>query len=92
MKTATVDDLENRLAVVLGWLQSGEDVVVKAPAKAAANQQTEGAVDWTKSAVFRRPMTPVDLSKSTVYRDRTGEPVLSQADLDALFDHLRGPY
>ena len=75
MKTATVDDLENRLSVVLGWLQSGEDVVVKAPAKAAANQRTEAAVDWTQSGAFR---------------DRTGERMLTAEETVELYESYKG--
>jgi len=76
MKTATLDDLRNRLSTIVEWVENGEDVVVKGASP-------------TKPV---RPATPVDLSKSSVHRDRTGEPVLSQADLDALFDHMRGSY
>ena len=90
MKTATLEDLQTRLPAVLAWVRSGEDVIVKGEPVARPAEEDE-KVDWSKSAVFKRP-NPVDLSNSTVYRDRTGEPVLSQADLDALFDHLRGPY
>ena len=91
MKTATLEDLQTRLPAVLAWVRSGEDVIVKGEPVARIASEEDEMVDWSKSAVFKRP-NPVDLSKSTVYRDRTGEPVLSQEDLDALFDHLRGPY
>ena len=38
----------------------------------------EEKVDWSKSAVFKRP--------------KSDRPVLTQKDLDELFDDLRGPY
>ena len=79
MKTATLEDLETRLPTILDWVKSGEDVIVKGASP-------------THPAKPVLPTTRVDLSKSSVYRDRTGDPVLSQEDLDALFDHMRGPY
>ena len=80
MKTATLDDLQTRLPTVLAWVRGGEDVMVKGEPPAAAPPavpQAERTVDWTKSAAFRRPR---------------GEPILSQQDLDELFEHMRGPY
>jgi len=77
MKTATVDDLENRLSVVLGWLQSGEDVVVKAPSKSVSNQRAEEAVDWTQSGAFR---------------DRTGERMLTPEETAELYESYKGDY
>ena len=78
MKTATLHDLQTRLGTVLDWVRSGEDVVVKGEPVAPPAQQEEKKVDWTKSAAFQR--------------DRTGEPVLTQQDIDELFDYMRGPY
>lgn len=58
-------------------------------------------LDWLRSGedviVKAEPIAPpveetVDSSKSAAFRDRTGETVLSQTELDALFDHMRGPY
>ena len=77
MKTATLNDLQTRLSTVVAWLQSGEDVVVKGEPVAPPVPLEEKKVDWTKS---------------TGFRDRTGETVLSQQDLDELFDDMRGPY
>jgi len=51
MKTATIDDLRHRLAMVFSWLESGEDVVVKSSATTPAGGATR--VDWTQSAAFR---------------------------------------
>lgn len=79
MKTATLEDLETRLPTILDWVKSGEDVIVKG---ASPTHPTKPVL----------PKARVDLSKSSVYRDRTGDPVLSQEDLDALSDHMRGPY
>ena len=76
MKTATLEDLQTRLPAVLAWVESGEDVVVKGE-PVAQLPAADAAVDWRKS---------------TAFRDRTGEPVLSQQDLTELFDDLRGPY
>ena len=78
MKTATLHDLQTRLGTVLDWVRSGEDVVVKGEPVAPLALQEEKKVDWTKSAAFQR--------------DRTGEPVLTQQDIDELFDYMRGPY
>lgn len=69
-----MEDLQTRLSVILGWLHGGEDVMVKGRAPALPPPE-EAEVDWRKSAAFR---------------DRTGEPVLSQEDLDELFDEMRG--
>lgn len=76
MKTATLEDLKTRLAVIVGWVEQGEDVVVKGEPTARTGAPDE-KVDWSKSAVFRR---------------RKGEPVLSQQDLDELFEDMRGPF
>ena len=78
MKTATLNDLQTRLSTVLAWVQSGEDVVVKGEPVAPPAPQEEKKVDWSKSAAF--------------LRDRTGESVLTQQDLDELFEDMRGPY
>jgi antitoxin (DNA-binding transcriptional repressor) of toxin-antitoxin stability system len=77
MKTATLNDLQTRLSTVLEWVRGGEDVVVKGEPVAQPVPLVEKEVDWSKSAVFRRPK---------------GEPVLTQKDLDELFDYMRGPY
>ena len=77
MQTATLDDLRNRLPTILAWLESGEDVVVKGKPVAPPETTAEKKADW---------------SKSTGFRDRTGETVLNQRDLDELFDDMRGPY
>ena len=77
VKTATLHDLQTRLGTILAWVQGGEDVVVKGEPVAPAETTAEKKVDWSKSAAFR---------------DRTGEPVLTQQDIDELFDYMRGPY
>lgn len=51
MKTATIDDLRHRLAMVFSWLESGEDVVVKSSPTAQSSRA--GRVDWSQSAAFR---------------------------------------
>lgn len=76
MKSATLEDLKTRLAVIVGWVEQGEDVVVKGE-PATTTARPDESVDWSESAVFRR---------------RKGEPVLSQQDLDELFEDMRGPY
>ena len=80
MKTATIHDLKTRLPMIFSWLEAGEDVVVKSrPTKSAeASTQSQTQVDWSKSVVFKRPIS--------------NPPLLSQADLDELFDDMRGPY
>ena len=48
-----------------------------------------------KGEPLARPEAPeqeVDWTKSAAFRDRTGEPVLTQRDLDELFEEMRGPY
>ncbi len=76
MKTATLNDLRTRLATIVEWVEHGEDVVVKGEPKPQP----------------AAPQTPVDWSKSAVFRDRTGEPVLTQREVDELFEDMRGPY
>lgn len=79
MKTATAHDLLTRLPTILSWLENGEEVVVKP--KTVQNTETMSAelkVDWTKSAAFQR--------------DRTGEPKLSQQDLDSLYEEMGSRY
>jgi len=76
VKTATLDDLKTRLATIVGWVERGEDVMVKG--KRLPQPTT--------------PQTSVDWSKSAAFRDRTGEPVLTRQDLDELFEDMRGPY
>jgi antitoxin (DNA-binding transcriptional repressor) of toxin-antitoxin stability system len=77
MKTVTLNDLQTRLPTVLGWVRGGEDVMVKGEHVARPVAQPEPRVDW---------------SQSTGFRDRTGETVLTQHDLDELFEDMRGPY
>ena len=77
MKTATLEDLQTRLPAVLAWVRSGEDVIVKGEPVARTASEEE-KVDWSKSAVFKRP--------------KSDRPVLTQEDLDELFNDLRGPY
>ena len=76
MKTATADDLVNRLPTILAWLEAGEDVVVKPraaslPAATAAKPQ----VDWTQSVAFR---------------DRTGERALNAEETAELYESIKG--
>lgn len=78
MKTATMDDLRHRLGMVFAWLEAGEDVVVKAPAPVPADSSDENSVDWSQSAVFKRPLS--------------AKPLLSKSDIDELFEDLRSPY
>ena len=62
--------------MIVGWVEHGEDVVVKGES-IARSEALESKVDWSKSSVFRR---------------HKGEPVLTQQDLDELFHDMRGPY
>ena len=79
MKTATLNDLQTRLATVVAWVRSGEDVVVKGERVAPPAPLEEKKVDWTKSAAFR---------------DRTGEPMLkmSKEELQEFYGEMRGSY
>ena len=77
MRTATLEDLQTRLPAILTWVRSGEDVIVKGE-PIPRTEAEEEKVDWSKSAVFKRP--------------KSDRPVLTQEDLDELFDDLRGPY
>ena len=100
MKTVTAWDLQTRLPTILAWLEAGEEVMVKPKEKQeekktnviekAETKQTmvyfdrsgksvPATTEWqSKSAVFQRPLAP--------------EPVLSQSDLDELYDDLHGTY
>lgn len=76
MKTATADDLVNRLPTILAWLEAGEVVVVKPkaaslPAVTVAKLQ----VDWSQSAAFR---------------ERTGERVLNAEETAELYECIKG--
>ncbi len=77
MKTATIHDLQTRLPTILAWLEAGEEVMVK-PKAATPAPPGEKKVDWTQSAAFMR--------------DRTGEPLLSQQDLDELYEEMGSRY
>lgn len=76
MRTATAHDLMTRLPTILAWLEAGEEVVVKP--KVMKVTAVEPQVDWTTSAAFQR--------------DRQGEPVLSQQDLNELYEEMGGRY
>lgn len=79
MKTATAHDLLTRLPTILAWLEAGEEVVVKPKVgKPTKATQAEQKVDWSKSAAFRR--------------DRTGERVLTQQELDEFYEEMKGNY
>ncbi len=78
VKTVTLNDLQTRLPTVLAWVKRGEDVMVKGEPVTRLVTDAETRVDWSKSAAFNR--------------DRTGETVLTQQDLDELFEDMRGPY
>jgi hypothetical protein len=81
MKTATAEDLLTRLPTILAWLDEGEEVVLESRPRQPAEASTrddQTTVDWSKSAVFKRPLS--------------NPPLLSQADLDELFEDVRGPY
>ena len=78
MKTATLDDLRNHLSTIVGWLENGEDVMLKSKPPSPPSV-TPG---------------PVDLSKSAAFRDRTGEPLLrmSKEELQEFYQEMRGRY
>lgn len=79
MKTATAHDLTTRLPTILGWLEAGEEVIVRPdqcrPAASPANAPT---VDWSKSAAFQR--------------DHADEPMLSKQDLEDLYEEMGSRY
>jgi hypothetical protein len=75
MKTANASDLTTRLPTILAWLEAGEEVMVKPDFRRSSAPQVNGSsVDWTQSAAFQR--------------DSTGEAVLSQEDLDDLYEEM----
>ena len=88
MKTATVEDLAQRAADVLAWVEAGEEVAIHRsgsvvarlvpPTGAPAEEPPAGRVDWTQSAAFRR--------------DRTGERILSAEESLALIKDAGGRY
>ncbi len=79
MRTATAHDLLTRLPTILAWLEEGEEVVVKPKAvQPTKASPAEQKVDWSQSAAFQR--------------DRTGEPVLCQQDLDELYEEMGSRY
>lgn len=79
MRTATIHDLQTRLPTILAWLEAGEEVVVRPQAaKPAVMAAVEPKVDWTQSAAFQR--------------DRSGEPFLTQQDLDELYEEMGSRY
>ena len=78
MKTATLNDLQTRLSTVLEWVRAGEDVVVKGEPVAPPAPLEEKTVDWTKSAVFRRPA-----SKKIE---------MTEAELQEFYGDMRGSY
>ena len=79
MRTATAHDLLTRLPTILAWLEAGEEVVVKPKTvQPTKASPAEQKVDWSQSAAFQR--------------DRTGEPVLCQQDLDELNEEMGSRY
>jgi antitoxin (DNA-binding transcriptional repressor) of toxin-antitoxin stability system len=54
MKTATLEDLRNNLDTIIGWVEQGEDVVVEGE-PVAKSVVPDKPVNWSKSAVYRRP-------------------------------------
>ncbi len=54
MKTATLEDLRNNLDTIIGWVEQGEDVVVEGE-PVPQPEVPDKPVDWSKSAVYRRP-------------------------------------
>ena len=77
MKTATLEDLQTRLPAVLAWVRSGEDMIVKGK-PVARTACDEEKVDWSKSAVFRRPKE---------------EPIaMTEAEWQEFYQDMRGPY
>ena len=78
MKTATLDDLKTRLATIVGWVERGEDVMVKGQQfPQPAPPQT--SVAWSKSAVFRRPP-----DRKTV--------AMTAAELQEFYQEMRGSH
>ena len=76
MKTATTDDLVNRLPTILAWLEAGEDVVVKPrSASLPATTASKPQVDWSQSVAFR---------------DRTGERTLNAEETVELSESIKG--
>jgi hypothetical protein len=77
MKTATLHDLQTRLDTIVGWLEGGEDVIVKASATSSGRPPSDEPVDWAKSGAFR---------------DRTGERILTVAETAELCESYKGDY
>lgn len=78
MKTATLDDLRHNLDTIIGWVEQGEDVVVKGE-PVARSVVPIGPVDWSKSAVYSRPPNE--------------RPIAMTADeLQEFYHEMRGSY
>jgi len=81
MKTATVRDLRNRYADVLGWLETGEDVAIRRRGRIVArlvpeSEAVASRVDWSASAALRR--------------DRSRDPLLSAEEAEAVLRDSQG--
>lgn len=64
MKTATVRDLRNRYLELLGWIASGEEIVITRRGKPIARlvpeqQEAPDRVDWSQSPAVLRNRTEV---------------------------------
>lgn len=81
MKTATVRELRNHYNTLLDWVAGGEEVVITKRGKSVARlvpevAEGEKVVDWSESPA--------------VTRDRSGERVMTDGQLKALWDQLDG--
>ena len=83
MKTATVRQLRNRYTTLLKWIEAGEEVAISRRGIVIARlvpekHQHADKVDWRQSAAVRR--------------DRTGERVLTAAEVEALLAANKGKW
>ncbi|CAN5119029.1 hypothetical protein BH23VER1_BH23VER1_19400 [soil metagenome] len=78
MKTATLEDLRTRLATIVEWVEHGEDVVVKGERK-PGSEIPPAPVDWSQSAVFRRPAGQEKIA-------------MSEEELQGFYQEMRGSH
>jgi hypothetical protein len=92
MKTATAQDLLFRLPMVLGWLESGEEVMVKPKASDRPTQEsTAPAADLSQSAALAVGTPRVN--QSVVFkRPRFAALDMAQEELQDFYADMRGSY
>ena len=92
MKTATAQDLVSRLPMVLAWLESGEEVVVKPKASNRPKQEsTDPAADLSQSAALAVGTPRVN--QSVVFkRPRFAALDMAQEELEDFYADMRGAF